>query len=71
MPIENGVDVINVRGLSFNRFLDIAKELGKEVVVVTDNDCDYQKKVVQKYAAHQGIQTIKICGDSDDSVAAR
>lgn len=38
LPIEDGVDIINVRGLSFKRFLDIAKPLGIEVRVVTDND---------------------------------
>ena len=37
LPIEAGVDVINVRGLSFARFLDIAKELKNEFRVVTDN----------------------------------
>jgi ABC-type cobalamin/Fe3+-siderophores transport system ATPase subunit len=38
LPIEKGVDVINVRGLSFKRFLDIAIRLGKRVRVITDND---------------------------------
>ncbi len=68
LPIENGVDVINVRGLSFARFLDIAKELKKDVVVVTDNDGDYQRRVVEKYAPYYGIQSIKICADHDDQV---
>ena len=38
LPLDDGVDVINVRGLSFKRFLDIAKPLGKRVDVITDND---------------------------------
>lgn len=67
LPIENGVDVINVRGLSFSRFLDIAKELGKEVVVVTDNDGNYQKKVMDKYAVYNAIPAIKICADNDNA----
>lgn len=67
LPIEDGVDVINVRGLSFSRFLDIAKELNKEAVVVTDNDGDYKTKVVDKYAPYKGIATIKICADSDNT----
>ena len=66
LPIENGVDVINVRGLSFARFLDIAKELLKEVVVVTDNDGNYQLKVTEKYAPYNGIPTLKICADADN-----
>lgn len=67
LPIDDGIDVINVRGLSFARFLDIAKELEKEVVVVTDNDGDYQHKVVEKYQPYDGISTITICASNDDT----
>jgi predicted ATP-dependent endonuclease of OLD family len=67
LPIENGVDVINVRGLSFARFLDIAKELKKEVAVVTDNDGDFQKKVTEKYALYTTTPTIKIYADNDNA----
>lgn len=67
LPIEDGVDVINVRGLSFARFLDIAKELEKEVVVVTDNDGDYQHKVVEKYQPYDSVPTISICASSDNT----
>lgn len=68
LPIDDGIDVINVRGLSFARFLDIAKELKKEVVVVTDNDGDYEHKVVEKYKPYNGVSTITICY-SDDNTA--
>lgn len=68
LPIEDSVDVINVRGLSFSRFLDIAKELAKEVAVVTDNDGDHQRKVVEKYAAYSGVTTIRICASTDNSL---
>lgn len=40
LPIEDGVDVIDVRGLAAKRLLDIAKPLGLRVAVVTDNDGD-------------------------------
>ncbi|MEI7728352.1 MAG: AAA family ATPase [Verrucomicrobiota bacterium] len=49
LPLGDGVDVINVRGLSFPRFLDIAKELAKPVAVVTDNDGDYENRIIKKY----------------------
>ncbi len=68
LPIEAGVDVINVRGLSFSRFLDIAKELAKEVAVVTDNDGDHQRKVADKYDAYSGVTTIRICASTDNSM---
>lgn len=48
LPIEDGIDVLCVRGLSFKRFLDIAKLLGTRTTVVTDNDGDYQAKVAAK-----------------------
>jgi putative ATP-dependent endonuclease of OLD family len=38
LPIEDGVDVLSVRGLSAKRFLDLAIPLRKPVAVVTDND---------------------------------
>lgn len=37
-PIELGIDVISVRGLSFARSLELARALGKPVAVLRDND---------------------------------
>jgi len=68
-PIENGVDVINVRGLSFSRFLDIAKELGQNVSVVTDNDGDYANKVDKKYEPYKKSKNIKIYRSDDNSAS--
>lgn len=67
LPIEIGIDVINVRGLSFSRFLDIAKELKKDVVVVTDNDGDFAGKVDEKYKDYQSFSFIKICRSENNS----
>lgn len=69
LPIEDGVDVISVRGLSFSRFLDIAKELNKEVVVVTDNDGDYENKVTKKYESYKDLSCIKICASNNNSLS--
>lgn len=66
LPIEKGVDVINVRGLSFIRFLQIAKELNKKVCVVTDNDGDYVEKVDKKYSIYSSDTNIKICRSDDN-----
>jgi hypothetical protein len=49
LPMEAGVDVITVRGLSFKRFLDIALPLGKTVAVVRDNDGNTAAEVVDRY----------------------
>lgn len=49
LPIEDGVDVITVRGLSFKRYLEIADILSKTVAVITDNDGDIEKNIINKY----------------------
>jgi predicted ATP-dependent endonuclease of OLD family len=67
LPIEDGIDVISVRGLSFKRFLDISMILKNKVVVITDNDEDYQKEVVEKYADYSAMQNINICADQDNA----
>ncbi|RFS84138.1 ATP-dependent endonuclease [Actinomadura spongiicola] len=62
LPIEDGVDVINVRGLSFSRFLDIATLLKANMVtVVTDNDGKDAVDVEAKYAAYTAYPNISIC----------
>lgn len=59
LPIQAGLEVISCRGLSFKRYLDIAKPLGLRVAVVTDNDGDLQK-VRKKYEEYTGLENIKI-----------
>jgi predicted ATPase len=49
LPMEAGVDVITIRGLSFKRFLDIALPLSKTVAVVTDNDGRALAEVLDRY----------------------
>lgn len=68
LPIEDGIDTISVKGLSFKRFLEIAKLLSKEVSIITDNDGDHKRKVENKYAEYIGLPNIRICYDKDDSL---
>ncbi|MGX4657907.1 ATP-dependent nuclease [Micromonospora sp. SCSIO 07396] len=58
-PIADGVDIINVRGLSAARFLDLAVPLAKPVAVVNDNDGD-AAKMRQRYAEFAGYDFISI-----------
>ena len=67
LPIQDGIDIISV-GLSHLRFLEIAKCTGCKVAVVTDNDGNYQKNIVDKYSKYEGNQNIKIFSDSDNSL---
>jgi len=68
LPIEDEIDVINIRGLSFLRFLEIADKLDLKINVVTDNDGDYSKNITQKYSEYQQHQNIKICASSNDTL---
>ena len=64
LPIEKGIDVISVRGLSFKRFLSIANKTNYIVAVVTDNDGDYTNKIQRKYSEFLNHSTIRICADN-------
>lgn len=59
-----GVGVISVDGLCFKRYLDIAKIIGMKVVVITDNDKDYQAKITDKYAGYLS-EKINVFADTD------
>jgi ABC-type cobalamin/Fe3+-siderophores transport system ATPase subunit len=60
LPIQDGIDVINVRGLSAKRLLDIAVPLRKRVTVITDNDGDYAAAEA-RYAEHLRHDFIDVC----------
>ncbi len=49
LPIEDGIDVISVKGLQAKRFLELAKNLPIKIAVVTDNDGDYVNNITKKY----------------------
>ena len=68
LPIEKGIDVISVRGLSFKRFLEISRKTTKKVAVVTDNDGNYDNKITQKYRDYDGIAWIKICASENNEL---
>lgn len=61
----DNVQVMDVRGLSFKRFLEIAAITGAKVAVVTDND--YQKNCIDKYSDFANIDNINIFYESDNS----
>lgn len=78
---EDGVHVISVGGTSFKRYLDLARLLGIKTAVVRDNDGDYQKNCVDRYAdyalGHMRVfsdkdparSTFEICFYQDNKVA--
>lgn len=67
LPIEDEVDIISV-GTSFLRFLEIAEKIKKPVVVVTDNDGDFDNKVTKKYQQYVSAPMVKICADQRNDI---
>ena len=64
LPIEHGIDVISVRGLSFKRFLRIAAIIKKKVAVVTDNDDDYDANIKEKYKDFNECENILVAAST-------
>lgn len=66
-PEECQVSIISVDGLSFKRYLEIAETFeNKKVGVITDNDGDYQKNIVEKYQDYRTLSKIKISSDDNN-----
>jgi len=68
LPLEDGVEVISVRGLAFKRFLDLAKPLRLAVCVLTDNDGD-ANAVKAKYVDYESAWGITIQCSGNESLA--
>lgn len=60
MPIDDGIDVINVRGLSAQRFLDLAIPLKRRCRVVTDNDGQPHEEVEATFAQYAAESFITV-----------
>ena len=66
LPLNDGIDIISV-GISFLRFLELAKPLDLQVTVITDNDGDIDA-INRKYSDYLGenfCENIKICFDKN------
>lgn len=66
-PERDDVHIIDVRGLSFKRYLEIARLLGSKVAVITDNDGDKQKHCIDKYSEFKGDSEIKVFYEDDEA----
>ncbi|WP_407863124.1 ATP-dependent endonuclease [Parvimonas parva] len=62
---EDRIYVLAIRGLSFKRYLDIAKITGSRVAVITDNDSDYEQKCIKKYENYN-YDNIEIFFENDN-----
>ena len=65
LPIDDGIDVLSVGGLAFARYCELASIIDKQIVVLTDNDGDYEN-VIKKYEEYSKILTL--CVEKDNSL---
>lgn len=71
LPEQDGIDIIVVRGVGFNTFIEIGKEIGTAVNVLRDNDGDYANNIVsaqKEYAAFPNIKLISSVDNKDFSL---
>ena len=61
------INVISVNGLSFKRYLDVAKKLNIKVAVITDNDNNYISNIAEKYKDYKDDNNIQVFSDTDNS----
>lgn len=64
---NNEIAMISANGLSFKRYLEIALQLDKKVAIITDNDKNYNKNIVNKYRDYT-TDNIKIFAPTDDEI---
>ena len=65
LPIEDGIDVVAVDGLAFERYCELAKLINKPITVVTDNDKNFER-VVEKYKEYVGI--VNLCVEENNTL---
>lgn len=68
-PEESNVHIISVGGLSFKRYLEVAKNLFIKTVVITDNDGSYQDNICERYNLYNGIENIKIFSETSSQLS--
>lgn len=67
LPEHDGIDIIVVRGVGFDTFIEIGKEIGTAVNVLRDNDGDYNKNVATAQKEYAPFQNIKLFSSKIDA----
>lgn len=69
LPIEDGTDIIAVDSLAFKRYCDLAILVNKDINLVTDNDGDIKKNILEKYDDYlDKYEFIKVFYEEDESL---
>jgi predicted ATP-dependent endonuclease of OLD family len=63
------IHIISVGGLTFKRYLEIAKVLKIKTVIIRDNDGNHQNSCIDSYSDFNGIDFIKVFFEFDDELS--
>lgn len=66
-PEKDDVHIIDIRGLSFKRYLEIAGFIGSKVAVLTDNDENAQQNCIDKYSDYATNPNIGVFFEPDNT----
>lgn len=66
LPEQDGIDIIVVRGVGFNTFIEVGKEIGTAVNVLRDNDGDYVNNVEKAQDNYADYPNIKLVSSTDN-----
>lgn len=66
---HKNIHIISVGGLSFKRYLEIAKILNIKTVVITDNDSNYKENITDKYETYVSHNHIKIFSEENPELS--
>lgn len=68
LPIAHGIDIIVVDSLAFKRYCDIAVMMNKKIVIVTDNDGNIQKNIIDKYGEYMKKNNLVFFYELDETL---
>ncbi|MBR7782110.1 ATP-dependent nuclease [Undibacterium luofuense] len=68
LPEEDGIDIIVVRGVGFETFIAVGKEIGTKIHVLRDNDGDYHNNIVEARLEYAAFPNVKLFS-SDNNAA--
>ncbi|MBH3449518.1 AAA family ATPase [Pseudomonas putida] len=66
LPEQDGIDIIVVRGVGFDTFISVGKEIGTRINVLRDNDGDCQGNVVKAREVYRPYPNIKLVSSGKD-----
>jgi putative ATP-dependent endonuclease of the OLD family len=66
LPEHDGIDIIVVRGVGFNTFIAIGKEIGTNIHVLRDNDGSYHDNIEQESLIYIGYPNVKLFSSTND-----